>query len=162
MATIENGNSTKFKMACADDLDRAYLKMAHVWAQLSKARRKKVGCLIVKRGMIISDGFNGTPKGFDNNCEIEGSDALATKQEVLHAESNAITKLAKSTQSSDGATIYTTCSPCVECAKLIIQAGIKRLVYGEIYKNEDGLALASKAGISIALIDMSIRDLTPT
>tara|TARA_R110002020_G_scaffold169335_4_gene358464 strand:- start:95 stop:583 length:489 start_codon:yes stop_codon:yes gene_type:complete len=155
-------------MASRGDLDTAYLKMANIWAQLSRARRKKVGCLIVKDGMIISDGFNGTPKGFDNNCETQGwrrpiydamgdyqelqqgdPDALTTKPEVLHAESNAITKLAKSTQSSDGATMYSTCSPCVECAKLIIQAGIKRLVYGEMYKNNDGLTLLSKAAISI-------------
>ena len=150
-------------MACADELDRAYLKMAHIWAQLSKARRKKVGCLIVKGGMIISDGFNGTPKGFDNQCERlhpARIPCLVTKAEVLHAESNAITKLAKSTQSSEGATMYITCSPCVECAKLIIQAGIKRFVYGEIYKNDDGLTLLSKAGISLALIGMSIRELT--
>ena len=150
-------------MASADDLDRAYLKMAHVWAQLSRAHRKKVGCLIVRDSMIISDGFNGTPKGFDNQCEDmypARIPCLVTKAEVLHAESNAITKLAKSTQSSNGATMYTTCSPCVECAKLIIQAGIKRLVCGEIYKNEKGLNLLAKAEISITLLDMSTRERT--
>lgn len=143
-------------MAQARELDGAYLKMAHIWAQLSKARRKKVGCLIVKDGMIISDGFNGMPKGFDNNCEKAGrADALVTKKEVLHAESNAITKLAKSTQSSDGATIYITCSPCVDCSKLIIQAGIRRLVFSEVYKNDHGLKLLDKAGILTSLINAS-------
>ena len=142
-------------MAQAKELDTAYLKMAHIWAQLSKARRKKVGCLIVKDGMIISDGFNGTPSSFENDCEeiIEGN--LVTKKEVLHAESNAITKLAKSTQSSDGATIYITCSPCVECSKLIIQASIKRLVFGEVYKNDYGLKLLQKAGVPTSLINVS-------
>ena len=141
-------------MANRFDLDVTYLKMAHIWAGLSKAKRKKVGCLIVKDGMIISDGFNGTPKGFDNNCEASlGFTGLVTKEEVLHAESNAITKLAKSTQSSDGATIYITCSPCVQCAKLIIQAGIKRLVFGEIYKDDKGLKLLKQAGILTSSIN---------
>ena len=157
-------------MADRFDLDTTYLKMAHSWAQLSKARRKKVGCLIVKDGMIISDGFNGTPKGFDNDCEIfdpahcisyePKKDKLITKPEVLHAESNAITKLAKSTQSSDGATMYITCSPCVECAKLIIQAGIKRLVFGEVYKNDEGLKLLRRASILISSISVPIRKQT--
>jgi len=137
-----------------EDLDSAYLDMAEIWARLSKARRKQVGCLIVKNGAIISDGYNGTPRGFDNNCEIEDPKSfehnLITKPEVLHAESNAITKLAKSTQSSDGATMYITISPCVDCAKLIIQSGIKRVVYGELYRNEDGINLLRKAKINVS------------
>jgi dCMP deaminase len=137
-----------------EDLDSAYLDMAEIWARLSKARRKQVGCLIVKNGAIISDGYNGTPRGFDNNCEIEDPKSfehnLITKPEVLHAESNAITKLAKSTQSSDGATMYITISPCIDCAKLIIQSGIERVVYGELYINEDGINLLRKAGINVS------------
>lgn len=138
-------------MAKQHDLDTTYLHMAHQWSLLSKATRKKVGCLIVKNGTIISDGYNGTPSGFDNECEYNPNPnlqhQLVTKPEVLHAESNAITKLAKSTQSSDGATMYITVSPCVDCAKLIIQSGISRVVYGQIYKNTDGLSLLSKANI---------------
>ena len=130
--------------------------MALEWSNLSKALRKKVGCLIVKNGAIISDGYNGTPAGFDNRCEnfIDSDHMLAsraykliTKDEVLHAESNAITKLAKSTQSSLGSTMYTTASPCLDCAKLIIQAGIFRVVYAELYKNKDGINLLNKANI---------------
>tara|TARA_R100000808_G_C2138645_1_gene146657 strand:+ start:320 stop:757 length:438 start_codon:yes stop_codon:yes gene_type:complete len=138
-------------MAEQNDLDKTYISMAHTWSSLSRARRKKVGCLIVKDGTIISDGYNGTPRGFDNNCEYEDpksfDNSLITKPEVLHAESNAITKLAKSTQSSHGSTMYITVSPCVDCAKLIIQSGISRVVYGQIYKNADGLTLLSKANI---------------
>jgi len=136
--------------------------MAETWAQLSKAKRKKVGCLIVRNGAIISDGYNGTPRGFDNDCEtmapykgqimiddegdfVEGTYKLITKPEVLHAESNAITKLAKSTQSSNGATMYITISPCVDCAKLMIQSGIRRVVYGEIYRDDKGIKLLEKA-----------------
>ena len=144
-------------------IDTTYLKMASVWSQLSKANRKKVGCLIVKDGMIISDGYNGTPKGFDNCCEtsimpesISPDDlsdhppnALITKPEVLHAESNAITKLAKSTQSSIDASLYTTASPCLDCAKLIIQSGISRVIYSELYKNSEGIDLLEKAGITV-------------
>ena len=104
------------------DLDRTYIKMAREWASLSKAKKLQVGCLIVKDGSIISDGYNGTPKGFNNQCEdMDYFNQLVTRKEVLHAESNAITKLARSTQSSEGAVMYTTCSPCLECAKLIIQ-----------------------------------------
>ena len=136
-----------------EDLDESYLNMAEIWARLSKARRKQVGCLIVKDGAIISDGYNGTPRGFNNNCEIEDpksfGDNLITKPEVLHAESNAITKLAKSTQSSDGATMYITISPCIDCAKLIIQSGIERVVYGKLYRNKDGINLLKKAGINV-------------
>ena len=142
-------------MASQDCLDAAYLEMAQVWSQLSRATRKKVGCLIVKDGSIIADGYNGTPSGFDNNCEEENLKSfdgeLITRPEVLHAESNAITKLAKSTQSSDGATAYITISPCVECAKLMIQAGIKRVVYKELYRNNEGLTLLKKAGITVDL-----------
>lgn len=150
-------------MANPKDLDLAYLDMASRWAELSKATRKKVGCLIVKDGMIISDGYNGTPRGFDNCCEtsimpesISPNDlsdhppnALITKPEVLHAESNAITKLAKSTQSSNGATMYITISPCMDCAKLIIQSGISRVVYGKFYKNDNGIKLLKQANIEI-------------
>ena len=140
--------------------------MAETWAQLSKAKRKKVGCLIVRNGAIISDGYNGTPRGFDNDCEtmapykgqimiddegdfVEGTYKLITKPEVLHAESNAITKLAKSTQSSNGATMYITISPCVDCAKLMIQSGIRRVVYGEIYRDDKGIKLLEKANIQV-------------
>ena len=134
-------------------LDKTYLKMALEWAQLSKANRKKVGCLIVKDEMIISDGYNGTPRGFDNKCERQVPYFCwaqeETKPEVLHAESNAITKLAKSTQSSDLATLYTTASPCLDCAKLIIQSGISRVVYAELYKNSDGIDLLKKADINV-------------
>ena len=137
-----------------EDLDSAYLDMAEIWARLSKARRKQVGCLIVKNGAIISDGYNGTPRGFYNNCEIEDPKSfehnLITKPEVLHAESNAITKLAKSTQSSDGATMYITISPCIDCAKLIIQSGIERVVYGKLYRNKDGVNLLKEAGIDVS------------
>lgn len=127
--------------------------MAQIWSDLSKAKRKKVGCLITKDGAIISDGYNGTPSGFDNVCEVNLDDhdktALMTKPEVLHAESNAITKLAKSTQSSKGATMYITISPCVDCAKLIIQSEISRVVYGEVYRNKDGINLLEQANIII-------------
>ena len=128
------------------DLDITYLKMADEWAQLSKAKRRKVGCLIVRDGQIISDGYNGTPAGFDNNCEFvnEGfldraENKLQTKPEVLHAESNALMKLAKSTNSSKDSTIYLTMSPCFDCAKLIIQAGVIRVVYSEKYRNQEGI-----------------------
>jgi dCMP deaminase len=145
-------------MPSQTELDQKYLYMALAWSDLSKARRKKVGCLIVKNGGIISDGYNGMPSGFDNNCElhVDASSMLAsrayklvTRQEVLHAESNAITKLAKSTQSSEGSTMYTTASPCVECAKLIIQSGIKRLVFKELYRDDKGVKLLKKAGIIV-------------
>lgn len=145
--------------------DSKYLRMAKIWASNSYARRSKVGALIVKDGMIISDGYNGTPSGFDNNCENEeivtyreGSldeytvKELVTKPEVLHAEANAITKVAKSTNSSDGSTMYVTLSPCLECAKLIIQSGIKRLVYNEEYRDTSGLELLRKAGIEVEQI----------
>lgn len=144
-------------MANQLELDKAYIKMAYVWASLSKAKRKQVGCLIVKGGAIISDGFNGTPKGFGNQCERQvpyfSWKQEETKPEVLHAESNAITKLAKSTQSSIGATIYTTASPCINCSKLIIQSDIARVVYDELYKNKDGVELLKKAGVEVECLN---------
>jgi dCMP deaminase len=142
-------------MASQSDIDKAYLRMCVEWARLSTARRRKVGCLIVKSGQIISDGYNGTPKGFDNNCEEEVNGELITKSIVLHAESNAITKLAKSNNSSDGATLYVTCSPCFECSKLIIQAGIKRVVHCHFYRNTSGLVLLDQANIQWGFYDLS-------
>ena len=131
-----------------------YMKMANIWAQNSKAQRNKVGCLIVKDNRIISDGYNGTPKGFDNCCEerLVASDKLVTKIEVLHAESNAITKLAASSMSSEGASLFTTLSPCYDCAKLIIQCGIKEVYYLEEYEDMGGLELLKQAKIKIIKI----------
>lgn len=126
--------------------DRAYLKMAHEWGKLSHCERKQVGALIVKGRMIISDGFNGTPTGFDNCCEDEDG---VTKWEVLHAEANAILKVAASTQSSEGATLYITLSPCKQCSKLIHQAGITRVVYSNAYKDTSGLEFLEKAGVEL-------------
>lgn len=125
-------------------LDKRYLRMAMIWAENSYCVRRQVGALIVREQMIISDGFNGTPAGFENVCEDESG---KTKPYVLHAEANAITKVARSNNSSDGATLYVTASPCLECAKLIIQAGIKRVVYHELYRMCDGLKLLTRAGI---------------
>ena len=136
-------------MPAQDQLDKTYIEMAKIWGQLSKAVRRKVGCLIVKDGQIISDGYNGTPHGFDNNCEFETRFGLETRPEVLHAESNAISKLAKSSQSSSGATIYITLCPCFDCAKLMIQCGITRVVYCEDYRLTDGIELLEKAGITV-------------
>jgi dCMP deaminase len=156
-------------------LDKKYLKMAKVWAEMSYAVRKKVGCLIVKGTQIISDGYNGTPSGFDNNCEdqlltYDKRDTyyekdewvynhldqkytrLKTKLEVLHAESNALMKLARSHNSSEGATMYSTCSPCFDCAKLIIQSGISRVVYSSNYRDSKGLELLQKANIQVDCI----------
>lgn len=126
--------------------DKAYLKMALEWGKLSHCKRKQVGALIVKDRMIISDGFNGTPTGFDNCCEDENGE---TKWEVLHAEANAILKVASSTQSAKNATLYITLSPCVQCSKLIHQAGIKRVVYARNYKDASGLNFLEKAGVAI-------------
>ena len=126
--------------------DKVYMKMAIEWASLSSAVRKKVGCLIVKDRMIISDGYNGTPSGFENICEDETGH---TKPYVLHAEANAITKIAKSGNSSEGATMYVTTAPCLECSKLIIQAGIKRLVYRDNYRITDGIDLLKVVGIEV-------------
>lgn len=146
--------------------DKKYLQMATIWGTNSYAQRNKVGALLVKDNQIISDGYNGTPKGFDNCCEKKeivtynefslneySEEVLVTKPEVLHAEANAITKVAKSNYSSDGSTLYVTLSPCFECAKLIIQAGIKRVVYKETYRNTEGLELLKKAGISVEQIN---------
>jgi len=126
--------------------DTAYLKMAHEWAKLSHCHRKQVGAIIVKDRMIISDGFNGTPTGFENPCENEED---YTKWYVLHAEANAILKVASSTQSCKGATLYITLSPCKECSKLIHQAGIKRVVYANGYKDDSGLKFLIKAGVEL-------------
>lgn len=131
-------------------LDRRYIRMAKIWAENSYCQRRKVGALLVKDKMIISDGYNGTPSGFENNCEDE--DQL-TKPYVLHAEANAITKVARSNNSSEGATLYVTSSPCIECAKLIIQSGIKRVVYSEKYRLEDGITLLKRANIQIDFLE---------
>ena len=158
-------------MANQNKLDERYLAMAREWSKMSHAKRKKVGCLIVKDEQIISDGYNGTPSGFNNDCEEvfytcderdvykdqeweldKGKEKflkLKTKPEVLHAESNALMKLARSTNSSEGATIYCTYSPCFDCAKLIVQSGVKRFVYNETYRNTEGLDLLKKAGVEI-------------
>ncbi len=126
--------------------DKSYLQMAHVWAKNSYCKRRQVGALIVKDRMIISDGYNGTPSGFENICEDESG---STKQYVLHAEANAITKVAQSNNSSHGATLYVTDSPCVECSKLIIQSGIRRVVYDREYRITDGLDLLKRAGVEV-------------
>jgi dCMP deaminase len=130
-------------------LDKRYLRMAHIWAENSYCKRRQVGALIIKEKSIISDGYNGTPSGFENVCEDEHN---KTKPYVLHAEANAITKMAKSNNSSKDATLYVTSSPCIECAKLIIQAGIIRVVYSESYHSNDGIELLEKAGITIDYI----------
>ena len=130
--------------------DEKYIAMAEVWAGNSYCRRRQVGALLVKDRMIISDGYNGTPSGFENICEDESG---ATKPYVLHAEANAISKVAKSGNSSDGATLYVTASPCIECAKLIIQAGIKRVVYKDEYRLTDGIDLLRRAGIEVEKVD---------
>lgn len=132
-------------------LDSRYLRMAQIWAENSYCKRRQVGAIIVKDKMIISDGYNGTPVGFENVCEDENDH---TKPYVLHAEANAITKVAQSNNSSNGATLYVTSSPCIECAKLIIQAGIKRVVFGEIYRLTDGIELIKRAGIICEQIDV--------
>jgi dCMP deaminase len=126
--------------------DQRYLDMARIWAQNSYCQRRQVGALVVKNGMIISDGYNGTPSGFENICEDDNG---ITKPYVLHAEANAISKVAKSGNSSEGATLYVTASPCVECAKLIIQAGIRRVVYRDEYRITDGIDLLRRAGIEV-------------
>lgn len=131
------------------DLDRRYLRMALIWAENSYCQRRQVGALIVKDKMIISDGYNGTPSGFENICEDEKG---LTKPYVLHAEANAITKIARSGNNSEGATLYVTSSPCIECAKLIIQAGIRRVVYSEQYRLTDGIELMRRAGIETLLL----------
>ena len=130
------------------ELDSRYIRMAQIWAENSYCKRRQVGAIIVKDKMIISDGYNGTPSGFENICEDDNG---LTKPYVLHAEANAITKIARSGNNSDGATLYVTSSPCIECAKLIIQAGIKRVVYSEEYRLTDGIDLLRRAGIEVIL-----------
>ena len=133
-------------------IDRRYARMAQIWAENSYCVRRKVGALVVKDNMIISDGYNGTPTGFENICEDENN---VSKPYVLHAEANAITKLARSSNSSDGATLYVTASPCIECAKLIIQSGIKRVIYTEQYRLTDGVDLLKRAGIEVEYMDLN-------
>lgn len=130
--------------------DDKYIQMAEIWAKNSYCKRRQVGALLVKDRMIISDGYNGTPSGFENVCEDEDG---VTRPYVLHAEANAISKVAKSGNSSDGATLYVTASPCIECAKLIIQAGIKRVVYRDEYRLTDGVDLLRQAGIEVEKVD---------
>ena len=133
------------------DLDVRYMRMARIWSENSYCKRRRVGALIVKDKMIISDGYNGTPSGFENVCEDENN---VTKPYVLHAEANAITKIARSGNNSDGATLYVTTSPCIECAKLIIQAGIRRVIYGEKYRIEDGINLLKRANIDVEYVSV--------
>ncbi len=128
------------------DLDIRYLRMASIWSENSYCLRRQVGALIVKDKMIISDGYNGTPSGFENVCEDENN---VTKPYVLHAEANAITKIARSSNNSDGATLYVTDAPCIECSKLIIQAGIRRVVYAREYRLTNGVELLRRAGIDV-------------
>lgn len=132
------------------DLDRRYLRMAMIWSENSYCKRRQVGALIVKDKMIISDGYNGTPSGFENMCEDENG---VTKPYVLHAEANAITKIARSGNNSEDSTLYVTDAPCIECSKLIIQAGIKRVVYSRQYRLDDGIKLLQRAGIEVLNID---------
>jgi dCMP deaminase len=131
-------------------IDRRYARMALIWAENSYCERRKVGALVVKDNMIISDGYNGTPSGFENICEDENN---VSKPYVLHAEANALTKVARSNNSSNGATLYVTASPCLECSKLIIQSGIKRVVYGEEYRIMDGVELLKRAGITVEFLN---------
>ena len=134
-----------------EQLDRRYMRMAFIWAENSYCKRRQVGALLVKDKMIISDGFNGTPSGFENVCEDEHD---VTKPYVLHAEANAITKVARSNNSSEDATLYVTSSPCIECAKLIIQAGIKRVVYADSYRLSDGIDLLKQVDIELSEVDI--------
>ena len=133
------------------ELDKRYLRRARIWAENSYCTRRKVGALIVKDKMIISDGYNGTPSGFENVCELDNG---TTKPYVLHAEANAITKIAKSGNNSDGATLYVTASPCMECSKLIIQSGIRRVVYSEPYRLTDGIDLLKRAGVEVVFLEL--------
>ncbi|MCQ2134864.1 MAG: dCMP deaminase family protein [Bacteroidales bacterium] len=133
-----------------EKFDKSYVEMASIWAKNSYCKRRQVGALLVKDKMIISDGYNGTPSGFENVCEDESG---VTKPYVLHAEANAISKVAKSGNSSDGSTLYVTASPCIECAKLIIQAGIKRVVYRDEYRLTDGVDLLRRAGVEVEKVD---------
>jgi len=147
---MSNHPSSKEISEKRDNLDMRYLQMARIWADNSYCKRRQVGALIVKDRMIISDGYNGTPSGFENICEDENN---KTKPYVLHAEANAITKVAKSNNCSQGATLYVTSSPCMECSKLIIQAGINRVVFSDTYRLQDGIELLEKAGIEIKQIE---------
>jgi len=131
--------------------DKAYMKMAGEWAKLSHCKRKQVGALIVKDRMIISDGYNGTPTGYDNECETPEN---KTKWHVLHAEANAILKVARSTQSCDNATLYVTLSPCKECSKLIHQSGIKRVVFGRKYSDSEGVDFLKEAGVEVEFLEI--------
>ena len=133
-----------------NELDRRYIRMAAVWAENSYCQRRKIGALLVKDKMIISDGYNGTPSGFENICEGDDGKTLPY---VLHAEANAITKVARSNNSSDGSTLYVTTAPCIECAKLIIQAGIKRVVYSQQYRLCDGVESLKRAGKEVESLD---------
>lgn len=135
------------------ELDLRYLRMANIWAENSYCQRRQVGALIVKNKMIISDGYNGTPAGFENVCEDENN---ITKPYVLHAEANAITKIARSGNNSEGATLYVTDAPCIECAKLIIQAGIKKVIYARQYRLTDGTDLLKRAGIEVCFMPLDI------
>lgn len=139
------------KMTKQEELDKRYLRMARIWAENSYCNRRQVGALIVKNKMIISDGYNGTPSGFENICEDANG---LTKPYVLHAEANAITKIARSGNNSDGATLYVTDAPCIECSKLIIQAGIKRVIFARQYRLTDGLELLQRAGIELVYIPL--------
>ncbi len=141
-------NTTEKKI----ELDKRYLRMASIWSENSYCKRRQVGALIVKDKMIISDGYNGTPSGFENVCEDENN---VTYPYVLHAEANAITKIARSNNNSEGATLYVTDSPCIECAKLIIQAGIRRVVYSRQYRLDDGIQLLKKANIEVVYMDIN-------
>ena len=143
-------NTTEKKI----ELDKRYLRMASIWSENSYCKRRQVGALIVKDKMIISDGYNGTPSGFENVCEDENN---VTYPYVLHAEANAITKIARSNNNSEGATLYVTDSPCIECAKLIIQAGIKRVVYSRQYRLDDGIQLLKKANIEVVFLDINSK-----
>ena len=147
MPTNETKESKQLK------LDLRYLRMARIWAENSYCQRRKVGALVVKEKMIISDGYNGTPSGFENVCEDAHG---VTHPYVLHAEANAITKLARSGNNSDQATLYVTASPCIECAKLIIQAGIRRVVYAEQYRLTDGIDLLRRAGVEVEHLPLDL------
>ncbi|MDE7437157.1 MAG: dCMP deaminase family protein [Muribaculaceae bacterium] len=136
-------------------LDRRYLRMARIWSENSYCTRRKVGAILVKDKMIISDGFNGTPSGFPNVCE---SDEGVTLPYVLHAEANAITKVARSNNSSEGSTLYVSTSPCMECSKLIIQAGIKKVVFSDIYRITDGIDLLKDAGIEVVYLPIEEKE----
>ena len=139
-------------MSKQNKFDERYLRMAQIWSENSYCQRRKVGALVVKDKMIISDGYNGTPSGFENVCEDDNN---VTKPYVLHAEANAITKLARSHNNSEGATLYVTASPCIECAKLIIQSGISRVVYGEKYRLDEGINLLQRAGIEVVYLNLN-------